>query len=209
MRPKLGFDPLGVPAVPPDVSLPLNMAGPGPSGAAAARGGLRGLRVSVGSDSSLFPRAPRAGVYLLVRSLCTRLGPGLQPAPGPLQWPTTRSCCCCSFCPRSRPSPSPGVPVSPRRDVPFPTLPQSSPALPLRTPRLGLASPSVKPWRPAGVCGSGVAFLRCRRVSELGAHQPPLDGVLWGQGLSGSLLSPVRGPPPRATPVSGLGCVCR
>lgn len=208
MRPKLGFDPLGVPAVPPDVSLPLYMAGPGPSGAAAARGGLRGLRVSVGSDSSLFPRAPRARVYLLV-ALCA---PGWGLAYSLHRdrwWPPTWSCCCCSFCPRSRPSPSPGVPVSPRRDVPFPTLPQSSPALPLCTPRLGLASPSVKPWRPAGVCGSGVAFLRCWRVSELGAHQPPLDGVLWRQGLSGSLLSPVRGPPPRATPVSGLGCVCR
>lgn len=130
MRPKLGFDPLGVPAVPPDVSLPLNMAGPGPSGAAAARGGLRGLRVSVGSDSSLFPRAPRARVYLLVRSLCTRLGPGLQPAPGPLV-ATNLVMLLLFILPQEPPqplrtrslSPSPGVPVSPRRDVPFLTLP--------------------------------------------------------------------------------------
>lgn len=52
-------------------------------------------------------------------------------------WPPTWSCYCCSFCPRSRPSPSPGVPVSPRRGVPFPTLPQSSPNPPSVHPAPG------------------------------------------------------------------------
>lgn len=165
MRPKLGFDPLGVPAVPPDVSLPLNMAGPGPSGAAAARGGLRGLRVSVGSDSSLFPRAPRARVYLLVRSLCTRLGPGLQPAPGPLV-ATNLVMLLLFILPQEPPQPSgpapsapPPASLSPRGAMcPSSPSPRAPPALPLCTPRLGLASPSVKPWRPAGICGSGGRF---------------------------------------------------
>lgn len=134
MRPKLGFDPLGVPAVPPDVSLPLNMAGPGPSGAAAARGGLRGLRVSVGSDSSLFPRALRARVYLLVRSLCTRLGPGLQPAPGPLV-ATNPVMLLLFILPQEPPQPLPRLPCLPEARCALPHPPPELPPPSLCAPR--------------------------------------------------------------------------
>lgn len=208
MRPKLGFDPLGVPAVPPDVSLPLNMAAPDPA-ALRPRGAGSGGFVSAlalirpSSPALRVPGLPArplsvhpAGAWL---TACTGTVGGHQPG----------HATAVHSAPGAAPAPPPAS-LSPQGAMcPSSPSPRAPPALPLCTPRLGLASPSVKPWRPAGICGSRVAFLRCRRVSELGAHQPPLDGVLWRQGLSRSLLFPVRGPPPRATPVSGLGCVCR